>query len=140
MRDARDIYGQAVRTPGDLVPHAEAHAARRVERGRTPYENSARQAPSPTGGQAVAYVNEGRWVADCPECNAGIGVHVDAPVVVCLDCGGVSDVVVPDARARAEADRVLGRRPVVNQGWRPDREDLTDLKAENAVRGVTFVS
>lgn len=83
---------------------------------------------------ANAYVNHGRWVIDCPNCNGGI--RADADEVVCRDCGHSYKVRFPGDREQAQ--RILSHRPVENQNWLPDTETLADLKAENAVRGISF--
>lgn len=89
----------------------------------------------------LAYVNHGRWVADCPECAGGILASPDAdPLspVLCRDCGAEVEIEYPDARAIAEAEHVLAQRRPENRNWLPDRESVDDLKAENALRGVAF--
>ena len=91
------------------------------------------------GGATVAYVNHGRWVADCPECNAGIAVWPDHPLTACGECGAVLTLEVPDADTRAAAEIVLSKRSVESvRNWRPDGETVEDLQAENALRGVDF--
>lgn len=88
-----------------------------------------------------AYVNLGRWVADCPECNGGIAVEtvtVQGPNVgegCCLDCGHRYTIAVPNGYEAAE--KVLGQRPAANRNWRPDRGETTDeLEYENRIKGL----
>jgi hypothetical protein len=76
---------------------------------------------------AVAYVNHGRWVVDCPTpyCNEA---HLAGPVT----CDGCSQTY--SSRFPADAaliDAVLSRRVVVEtRNWLPG-ETVQDLEAEN---------
>lgn len=80
-----------------------------------------------------AYVSEGRWVADCDECNGAEFVTEDQ-VMVCGTCGAVSDVVWPEDVAGIEA--VLGKRKHLRtQNFIPG-ETVDMLKAENKRHGV----
>lgn len=97
-----------------------------------------------------AYVSAGRWVADCPSCAAGIAIHPEWSVAVCLGltCHRVyRSLVVPDDWCEIEA--VLAVRPVVHQHWfdettrsrregravRIPRETIADLVRENEAHG-----
>lgn len=92
-----------------------------------------------------AYVNRGRWLADCP-CNGADTVTRDDPVFWCWDChntwcGGLLARVVfpPDAE---DAARLLGRRKDARvQNWSPGENPdgvsiATWLRAENIVHGA----
>lgn len=82
----------------------------------------------------VMYVNEGRWVADCTHCRAGVTGEPDWPDVRCLGCGSVhTNVVWPDAFDDIEGE--LEVRPVANQHWLAS-ETVEDLSAQNVERGV----
>lgn len=81
-----------------------------------------------------AYINHGRWVIDCPNCNGGI--LAVANEVQCKECGRTYKAKFPSDREQAE--HVLAQRPVANQNWLPDSETVSDLKAENALRGIGF--
>lgn len=89
----------------------------------------------------VAYVNEGRWVADCPLCNGAEWVDLRDPRFFCQSCfnadagGGFLPVEVPDPEERAEIDTALSRRPAGNQHW-TRRETAADLRAENRAHGL----
>ncbi len=87
-----------------------------------------------------AYVNHGRWVADCPGCNVGLQLprgprQVKAGFVLvgnqCVACGTSVRIVWPD-----DADLIDGAlniRPLwVNRNWYPS-ESVADLLAENLV-------
>lgn len=93
------------------------------------------QANLPTGRNLTAvdaYVNHGRWVADCP-CNGGelVTPGVD---MVCGSCGMTSTVKFPTVKKRGDIDGLLEKRPVFNQNWRD--EDLADLLGENIAVGL----
>lgn len=80
-----------------------------------------------------AYINHGRWVADCP-CN---GAELVTPGVdmVCGSCGMTSTITFPSQKTRGDLDRLLEVRPVQNQNWTPD-EDLAALVGENIAHGL----
>ena len=83
------------------------------------------------------YVNEDRWVGDCPFCNSGIAGVYRATVCVCLDCGREMLAEYPDEPDVLQAEVILGARPEPNRNWRPDLgEDVDDLKVENVTRGI----
>lgn len=79
-----------------------------------------------------AYVNWGRWVADCPECNSGIDCSPDLPRGACLDCGAVYKIDFPSKKERDQAGELLSARPERNRNWdRHKGEELKRLKTEN---------
>jgi len=70
-----------------------------------------------------AYVNEGRWIAECPDCkNAQLACKTD-PRFLCDNCGNVAvgklwrTVVWPANVTGIES--MLENRPLVNQNWVP---------------------
>ena len=84
-----------------------------------------------------AYVNHGRWVADCPECRVGLqlprGPHqVKVEFVMvgdsCVTCGAPTRVEMPDDADLIE--EALKPRPLINRNWYP-AETVADLLAEN---------
>ena len=77
-----------------------------------------------------AYVNEGRWVADCPHCGAGMLCAAANPATCCLGCGRVFSVTWP--KRADEAVALLEVRPVRNQNWNID-EPVDALRNENAL-------
>lgn len=86
-----------------------------------------------------AYVNQGRWVVDCPDCNnAQLACKTD-PRFLCNECGNVvvgnlwRPVTWPPNVAGIET--VLEVRPIANQNWTPG-ETIQDLVAENTLMGV----
>ena len=79
------------------------------------------------------FVSEGRWVADCPTCAAGISVHRDWTVARCMNCGGIyASIDWPDAFDLIEM--LLAPRPVRLQNWTDEIPDM--LKAENVRLGL----
>lgn len=85
----------------------------------------------------TAYVNQGRWVADCPECNGGIACWPEHDHGACLDCGRVYKVTFPTAASIAKAEKALSRRPPANRNWRPDKDEQAGVLVEqNARRGL----
>ena len=80
----------------------------------------------------AAYVNHGRWVADCPNCAGGIACWAENPHGCCLDCFHVYRVLFPDDRHEVEA--ALEARPVKNRNWRPG-ETVDQLHTEALLLG-----
>ena len=83
-----------------------------------------------------AYVNHGRWVADCPACNGGVlGPNPqDGGTAPCLDCGHLYTIAYPQEWRAIQA--LLVRRPrMENRNWRPG-ETCALLRAENLEHGV----
>ena len=81
-----------------------------------------------------AYVNHGRWVAECdtPYC-AGAEAARGARII-CDNCGQPSTVTYP--RHRARIDEVLAQRLVPQtRNWVPG-ETVRDLLEENKAYGV----
>lgn len=129
-------------TPGEFLAYMASRARRRgrelVEDPRT----------------VSAYVDRGRWVADCPHCNGGIAIHPEWQVAPCGTCLRVYRRVTVPARWQ-DIEAVLMARPMLHQNWHsadvrtrraalsgrdgrvalPD-ETLAELVAENLERGV----
>jgi hypothetical protein len=84
-----------------------------------------------------AYVNHGRWVADC-DCGSGVACGPDSRDAVCFECGAVWRVKFPRSDRIDAAVAILdGRRYAKQRNWRPDRgETLDDLRAENAAADI----
>ena len=79
---------------------------------------------------ALAYVNHGRWVADCPTTDCP-EAHLAQPgdKFDCVNCGTVGRVEFPDNHT--DIDEVLERRPVPQtRNWTPG-ESLEELVEEN---------
>lgn len=83
---------------------------------------------------AVAYVNEGRWVVDCPFCaGAQLASRVDRRFW-CVECQNAEVagawVTVSWPLQEREIEAALGDRPKLNTHWLPD-ETVSDLVSEN---------
>lgn len=82
-----------------------------------------------------AYVNHGRWLAECPDCHGAQVTSPDDRRFMCHCCGneevgGRWRAVVWPAKARA-IEQLLELRPKPeNQNWRPG-ETVADLIHEN---------
>jgi hypothetical protein len=80
----------------------------------------------------TAYVNDGRWLADCPHCGSGIIIGPVWTVAICLGC--YSRYASPPMPAEREAiEAALSDRPQAAQNWRPF-ESVAGLIAENLQR------
>lgn len=103
------------------------------------------QFPPPRKGVALdlavdAFVNEGRWIVQCPWCGGAQLVSPETFSVLCVECanngiGGMSvPVRWPDEAPAIEA--ALVQRPAPrHMNWRPG-ETVDDLLAENEQRGL----
>jgi hypothetical protein len=85
---------------------------------------------------AIARVNHGRWIADCPfGCGGAEYVNPDQLLFFCCECrnaktgGRPVKVKMPRAHARIE-ELLLERTQTASRNWSPG-ETLADLKAEN---------
>ena len=83
-----------------------------------------------------AYVNHGRWIAECPDCrNAQLACKTD-PRFLCNECGNVAvgklwrQVVFPPNVNGIENQ--LTNRPLENQNWSPG-ESRMSLAVDNLV-------
>lgn len=77
----------------------------------------------------AAYVNHGRWVADCL-CGGGLACWPDHPRAACFDCGAVYGVSFPSASTMTDAANALALRRPANQNWSPSAETPSDLLDE----------
>jgi hypothetical protein len=84
-----------------------------------------------------AYVNEARWIVECPFCaSAQVGSPED-PRFLCVECvnapvdGAYVHVRYPSPSGRAEIEEALAARPHrANVNWVPG-ETVTELIAQN---------
>ena len=88
----------------------------------------------PFAGETVnAYINHGRWVADCP-CN---GAELVAPNhnMLCGSCGAEHTVKFPSPKTRQKIEELLEARPHgLNRNW--NGEPVKELQAENIEQGI----
>lgn len=87
-----------------------------------------------------AYVNHGRWMVRCEECNSCQVVWPDDPVYLCAGCWNVTvggkwrPVVFP--AERAEIDAILSARPEERtRNWEL-HETVDELRQQNAEHGL----
>lgn len=84
-----------------------------------------------TGVAVPAYINHGRWVAECV-CGGGMGAWRENPVAACMDCGRIYGVEWPSDDDQIEAERLLLERPrPENRNWVPWQETVEHLSVEN---------
>lgn len=141
IRDSRHMHGARVLATADEIRQAwQEHADRLAELGRGFQARDGEHGLVDTGDAVAAYVNESRWVADCPACGGGIAVWSEMADCCCYDCGRVYRAVFPPPRDVARAEAVLNARPESARNWRPDAEKVDDLKVENLVRGVPITA
>ena len=83
---------------------------------------------------ALAYLNHGRWVVDCPRDGCPEAHLADSDLFVCANCGLVSKVVIPDEMFAV--NEIVEKRPVPQtRNWRPG-EPLHYLIEENIAHGL----
>lgn len=118
-------------------PDAAAEFWRRwgVTRGFAGRDNRNDTAVHDDNRTVAAYVNQGRWVADCPNCGGGMFTEPGWPRGCCLDCGTSYQVKHPAERTVAAAEKALLARPVSHRNWNPQTETPARLAAENRKRG-----
>lgn len=77
------------------------------------------------------YVNHGRWVADCPNCNGGMACWVEAGECCCLDCGTIYvNIEWPSKQTLKAAEDALAHMPVPEmRNWVPREEHVRALDA-----------
>jgi hypothetical protein len=81
----------------------------------------------------MAYLNNGRWVADCL-CGAGMGAY-PGWASRCFGCGAIYvDVIFPTAWE--DGEDVIWERPRVDHEW-ANGKTVTDLISENEAAGVS---
>jgi len=92
---------------------------------------------------AVAYISEGRWVADCPMgCGGAIIVTPSDPVFLCMECGsGWHTVVFPSVSRRRLIEKALLKRPLSglipkSRNWLPG-ETVGQLNDQNRENGIS---
>ena len=97
------------------------------------------------GDDVRAYVNSGRWIAECPDCHSAQVISDKTRDFWCLHCGNASidfmwrHVRMP--RDRKPIEDTLIRRPAarsdraLTRNWLTD-ETVEDLEAENVTHGV----
>jgi hypothetical protein len=130
IRRPRAVLRGSPETPEDYLRLLEA-SAREAHRKGLLRRPEVRRSDAPL----TAYVSDGRWVADCPDCGAGISVDPEWPLAGCFECFRLFSALVVPPRWR-EIEAALEARPKpATRNWLP-RESVADLLVENAAHGV----
>lgn len=140
LRDSRDMTGGSLHTtPSEVRASWRVYVDELRLRGRGfPNRPDGELELLELDDELVAYVNAGRWVADCP-CGAGVACWPAMREACCYDCGTIRPVAFPPARERAKGEAVLLLRENPDaMHWKPQTETVDDLKLENLERGVRF--
>ncbi len=140
--DARSMNG--VKTPEDVAAHVLQ------KRHPVPMTWPGPRDTRPSDAHAIAYVNFGRWVADCPAApcrhpmtgERGVGAEYVAPSLpfMCQWCWNADigdrfrEVDFPVDQQALEGELVKRVEPD-NRNWTPG-ETVADLQIENIAHGV----
>lgn len=74
--------------------------------------------------KARAYVNFGRWIADCPmDCGSALQLQPGQAMYQCVECGYVTDIEWP-SNANEIWDALLERPAKRNRNWFPSGHHL----------------
>jgi hypothetical protein len=82
------------------------------------------------------YLNHGRWVVNCPDCNGAQLACFDDKRFMCNECANVAVgnlwrvIVWPEDRRAVE--EAVAARPVLNQNWVAG-ESIADLLRQNLI-------
>lgn len=92
--------------------------------------------------RAVARVNNGRWIADCPFGDNGAELVAEDGLFFCCECRNATvdhaylPVLMPSDQDRPEIEQLLLARPnEENRNWLP-YETVADLARENEEHGI----
>lgn len=100
-------------------------------------------ADTAVGDPAIAIINNGRWIALCPDpdCTGAELIDPADPVFMCLSCGNIKNKILGVCRLRpvqlpggmAEIVKPLLQRPRINRNWIPKQteKDLWEENIEN---------
>ena len=93
-------------------------------------------------GIVAAYINLGRWIAECPDGDGCAMVVTPAhPYFMCVVCGNEKNsgrwygVKFPTQAEKKTIEAALLKRPIKNRNWEPG-ETVKTLEAENLMHGV----
>lgn len=97
---------------------------------------SMRYQPGAQGPLVMAYINMGRWIADCPFCS-GAELVEPGETFYCFSCGMEMNSGHPLSidlpSNRDEIESVLNKRPQQHRNWRGESIEL--LRVQNAANG-----
>jgi hypothetical protein len=135
IKRAGDVYGHH---PGVDLAFSVEHFS--VEQRRLSGDVAEpRQAPHKVVSRAKAethgFVDQGRWVADCPFCTSAQVVDPDEPRFFCVDCanepvGGLYVSIEFPEKVEEIERALLMRHNVLNRNWKVG-ESVSRLHAEN---------
>lgn len=121
LRDARQLMRPFV--AARVVTQSSAlacHSAAMMRHGITTHRRTE---------PVTAYVNDGRWVADCP-CGSGILLVPGWALGTCFECGGIAAIVWPSEKEIVAIDAALGERAKRStMNWTPE-ESVESLQLE----------
>ena len=81
-----------------------------------------------------AFVNHGRWIVPCPNCNSADLLVLGTIRFTCRECHQTHDIVSPMDMEEINAALRL-RLKVENRNWMPG-ETVKTLRLENILHGV----
>lgn len=116
------------RRVSSLAEYLGWHTSVVTGRGGDPWDS-----PQPT----KAYVNHGRWIADCVWCGTGMLTRPDWGIACCGECGArysASQLHFPERYDAIE--KILLRRVRRDQQNWDDRQNVDELKKENQLPEV----
>ncbi len=90
------------------------------------------------GPRVPAFVNDGRLIIRCPNCDGGVAVSMAWQSALCRGCGAEftgQTLTLPSADQFADLADVLAVRPERRRHWLPT-ERVTDLERENTQHGL----
>ena len=135
-----------IKRPGDPAPTMlpAERAAELAIHGHWHRKDADAFVPETTAAQPVlhAFVNDGRWLVQCPVCNGAQLASRGDPRFFCIDCLNEHaqrqwlSVAWPSTDQQAEIEGLLLKRPLTHtRSWKPD-ETTEKLRAENLAHGV----
>ena len=112
---------------------------RRLHPGRAMPERPAGVLP-----QYDARINWGRWIVDCPNCNAALDATPTETIALCVECEAEwFEIIFPPLTRRNSIERALLKRPGNRAGtvfghsnWYPG-ESIASLERENQRMGIS---
>lgn len=124
IRDQRNTYaGLSANTVEKVVAHWDWFLAKKGQ-DRVPDDRP-----------VVPYINQSRWAADCPQCNAGMSCWDRNPYTCCLGCGRQYKVRWQDPWLRSAVIRTIAARPENERCWDPRPVD----KQGKSVQDIGFL-
>lgn len=73
----------------------------------------------------TAYVNHGRWLADCAACTGAVAGWPEHEYGCCLSCGRVWTITYPSDAGTVET--LLEPRPTANRNYDPRKGETVDM-------------